>query len=170
MTPDFVTEFSRQCISRNELSLQRITLCLDQLDETLLWTRPNEHSNSVANILLHLCGNITQYVISAMGNVPDIRQRPLEFSTREGFTKKELLEKLQATIHQAHAVLQQATPAAFERKYRVQGFHLSGIGIAIHITEHLSYHTGQIAFWVKQLDNKELGFYAGVDLNAKNEL
>jgi uncharacterized damage-inducible protein DinB len=169
MTPDFVTEFSSQCIFRNEESLKRILLCIETLDETLVWARPNEHSNSVGNIILHLCGNITQYVISCLGNTADKRQRASEFSTMGGFSKMELIEKLQLTIGHAHAILRHLTPADFEKKYSVQGFHLSGIGITIHVTEHLSYHTGQIAFWVKQLKNKELGFYDGIDLNANNE-
>jgi len=52
----------------------------------------------------------------------------------------------------------------------VQGYYHSGIGIIIHVTEHYSYHTGQIIFWVKLLKNKDLGFYAGIDLNVKNEI
>ena len=169
MEPDFVTEFSSQCIFRNQESLKRILLCLEQFDETLLWERPNEHSNSAANIILHLCGNITQYMIAALGNAADQRKRALEFATIGGFKKKELIEKLQVTIGQANAILMNIDLAGLLKKYSVQGFHLSGIGIVIHVTEHLSYHTGQIAFWLKQLKNKDLGFYAGVDLNAKNE-
>ena len=55
------------------------------------------------------------------------------------------------------------------RKRMVQGFEYSGIGIIIHVTEHFSYHTGQIAFWTKQLKNKDLGFYADRDLEIKND-
>ena len=51
----------------------------------------------------------------------------------------------------------------------VQGFNFSGVGNIIHVTEHLSYHTGQIALWTKILKNKDLAFYGGVNLNAKNE-
>ena len=54
------------------------------------------------------------------------------------------------------------------RSRTVQGFQLSGIGIVVHVTEHYSYHTGQIAFWTKQLKNKDLGFWEGKDLNAHN--
>ena len=50
----------------------------------------------------------------------------------------------------------------------VQGFQLSGIGIVVHVVEHYSYHTGQISFWTKQLKNKDLRFYAGLDLNVQN--
>jgi len=50
----------------------------------------------------------------------------------------------------------------------VQGFSFSGVGVIIHAVEHYSYHTGQIAFWVKQLKEKDLGFYNGTDLNIKN--
>ena len=55
------------------------------------------------------------------------------------------------------------------RKREVQGFTFSGIGVAIHVTEHLSYHTGQIAFLTKQIKNIDLGFYDGMDLKIKNK-
>jgi len=169
MEPEWVTEFTSQCIYRNQESLKRILRCLEELDEVRLWERPNEHSNSVANIMLHLCGNITQYIISALGNTADNRKRDLEFSTPGGLGKKELIDKLQATIDQAHAILKQLDVAGLQKNYSVQGFQMSGLGIVIHVTEHLSYHTGQIAFWVKQLKNKDLEFYGGIDLNAKNQ-
>jgi uncharacterized damage-inducible protein DinB len=51
----------------------------------------------------------------------------------------------------------------------VQGFNYSAIGIIIHVVEHYSYHTGQIIFWTKLLKNRDMGFYAGVDLNRRNE-
>jgi uncharacterized damage-inducible protein DinB len=50
----------------------------------------------------------------------------------------------------------------------VQGFEKNGIAIILHITEHYSYHTGQIALLTKLMTNEDLGFYKGLDLNIKN--
>lgn len=164
-----IQEFSRQIIHHMELNTPRIEKCLAELTEEELWQRPNPGSNSVGNLLLHLCGNITQYVLCSLGGLPDNRVRDAEFAAAGGFTKAQLLERLRSTVDQAVAILGAATNEAMLSERRVQGFQMSGIGIAVHVCEHYSYHTGQIAFWVKLLKNRDLGFYSGIDLNAKNE-
>jgi uncharacterized damage-inducible protein DinB len=83
--------------------------------------------------------------------------------------KLELLKRLTATVEEAKTCICKMTGAELLRVRTVQGYHLSGIRIIIHVTEHYSYHTGQIAFWTKCLQDRDLHFYAGVDLNAKNE-
>lgn len=170
MANAFVKEFIEQSIFRIEENTQRIAKCLEEIDEIDIWKSPNENSNSIGNILLHLCGNIRQYVISALGETKDRRERDKEFSTKTGYTKTELLNKLTNTIAEAKGIIKNINESRLMKIYAVQGFNLSGIGIIIHVTEHYSYHTGQIAFWIKQLKNIDLGFYAGIDLNVKNTI
>lgn len=168
MENEFANEFIMQSINRNEENTKKIIKCLNEIDETEVWKTPNNNSNSIANLILHLCGNITQYIISALGNTKDSRERDKEFSTKKGYNKSELESKLIATITEANKIIKNIPEDTLCKIYQVQGFNLSGIGIVIHVTEHYSYHTGQIAFWVKQLKNKDLGFYKGIDLTAKN--
>jgi uncharacterized damage-inducible protein DinB len=168
MTNAFAKEFIEQSIYRIEESTHRIIKCLQEIDETDLWKSPNPNSNSIGNLILHLCGNIRQYAISALGEIKDIRERDKEFSTKTGLTKSELLNELTNTISEAAGIIKNVDENRLTKIYSVQGFNLSGIGIIIHVTEHYSYHTGQIAFWTKQIRNKDLGFYANIDLNVKN--
>ena len=168
MESTIIQEFNEQIIYRLDESLRMITISFDQLNEEDVWKRFNESSNSIGNLILHLCGNITQYGIASLGNTKDQRDRDAEFEANEGYSKKELLSKLTAAIVEAKNILSACSVSELMRKREVQGFTFSGIGIAIHVTEHLSYHTGQIAFWTKQLKNKDLGFYDGIDLNIKN--
>ncbi|MCK0159534.1 DinB family protein [Allomuricauda sp. F6463D] len=154
---------------RMKESLRMIKICLDQLSEEQIWQKPNKSSNSIANLILHLCGNITQYGISSIQNLEDDRQRDEEFSTESGYTKSELIKKLEDTIDEAKRAFYEAPLEELLRKRYVQGFNFSGVGNIIHATEHLSYHTGQIALWTKILKDKDLGFYSGVDLNVKND-
>lgn len=133
-----------------------------------IWQRPNDNSNSIGNLILHLCGNMTQYVIASLGEQEDKRDRDLEFETREGYGKTELLNRLQTTVNEVKMTIRTATEAQLLKKRDVQGFNFSGMGCVIHAVEHYSYHTGQIAFWVKQLVDEELGFYDGMDLNITN--
>ena len=162
-------EFIEQAIFRIEENPSRIKNCLERLTEEQVWQKPNESSNSVGNLILHLCGNITQYILSSLGNTKDLRARDLEFSTEGGFSKKELLEKINQVVLDAVEIINNCNEAQLLKIRKVQGFELSGIGIIIHVAEHLSYHTGQIAFWTKYLKDQDLGFYADFDLNIKTE-
>ncbi|GAB4493443.1 MAG: hypothetical protein OHK0019_17390 [Saprospiraceae bacterium] len=164
-----IQEIKEQIILRMEENTPRIEKCLAELSEAEVWQRPNPASNSVGNLILHLCGNITQYAISSLGNKVDIRDREAEFAAEGGFSKAELLEKLTWTVREAVETIRRASREELLRERAVQGFRMSGIGIIVHVCEHYSYHTGQIAFWTKILKNKDLEFYAGIDLTVKNE-
>ena len=168
LTP-FAKEFVEQSVSHLNQNTPRIIKCLAQLSEEEVWHRLNENSNSIGNLILHLCGNIRQYAISSLGNVPDNRIRDLEFYTREGYSKSELIEKLTQTVDDAVMVINCSTKTNLLQPRLVQGFNLTGIGIIIHVTEHYSYHTGQIAYYTKMVKDRDLGFYANVNLNVKNE-
>ena len=170
MNEKFIEEFIGQAIHRIDENTQKLATCMQELNESEIWKRPNLHSNSVGNIILHLCGNIRQYAISSLGNSKDVRERDKEFSADGGNSGPELVRKLTDTIEQAKNVIQSTTEEELLRERKVQGYTHSGIGIILHVTEHYSYHTGQIIFWTKLLKDKDLGFYAGIDLNVKNEV
>lgn len=161
-------EFVQNSLYRIDENTRMNSISLAQLSEEDVWKRPNESLNSIGNLILHICGNITQYVIASLGEQEDVRERDMEFSTQAGYTKKELLQKLTETMDQAKRVINDTKVEQLVRKREVQGFYFSGIGVVLHAVEHYSYHTGQIAFWVKQVKNMDLGFYDGQNLNAKN--
>ena len=165
----FSKEFIEQSIIRMEENNERIQKCLAMLSEEEVWQKPNPSSNSVGNLILHLCGNITQWIIASLGKIEDKRQRDLEFSTTGGFSKAELLDKILNTVAEANQTIRNLSEAELLEKKEVQGFDYSGIGIIIHVVEHYSYHAAQIAFWTKLLKDKDLGFYEGQDLNVKNK-
>tara|TARA_R110002126_G_scaffold126500_1_gene268725 strand:- start:386 stop:850 length:465 start_codon:yes stop_codon:yes gene_type:complete len=149
-------------------STRMIKKSLAEISEDEVWHKPNPSLNSIANLMVHLCGNISQYVISSLGETEDKRNRDDEFSVTGGLTKDELFTKLESVVDDAKRVIFNVTPNQLVKMRSVQGFSFSGVGIILHAVEHYSYHTGQIAFWVKQLKNKDLGFYDGIDLNKKN--
>lgn len=166
---DFQKEFVAQAIYRMEESQRMIKICFNQLSEDMVWKKPNDSTNSIGNLILHLCGNITQYGIASLRGLEDSRNRDDEFSSDKGFGKAELLDKLETTLDEAFNSFKEMDANGFLRKRKVQGFEFSGIGNIVHVTEHLSYHTGQIALWTKLLNNQDLGFYDGIDLTVKNE-
>ncbi|GAA4468984.1 hypothetical protein GCM10023093_27720 [Nemorincola caseinilytica] len=165
----FAAEFGDQCILRMRESTERIERCLGELSETEIWRRPNDQLASVGNLVLHLCGNIGQYILSSLGDRPDSRIRRQEFDAMGGYTRQQLQDMMHTTAEEAIKIIAAATPQEMMRVRMVQGFSMSGIGICVHVTEHYSYHTGQIALHTKLLRNKDLGFYAGQDLDVKND-
>jgi len=165
----FSKEFIDQSIFRMEENNERIKKCLAMLSEEEVWKKPNPSSNSVGNLILHLCGNIRQWIISSLGNIKDNRKRDMEFSATGGFSKSALQEKILSTVEEANDTLKGLKKEDLLATKSVQGYDLSGIGIVIHVVEHYSYHAAQIAFWTKLLKDKDLGFYEGQDLNVKNK-
>ncbi len=162
------SEFIEQSILRMQENIPRIDKCFSELSEKEAWQKPNDASNSIGNLILHLCGNITQYIISSLGGNADHRERDLEFSTKDGLSKAQLFEKITKVVNQSVLIMSEIPESELMRKRKVQAFDLSGIGIIIHVVEHFSYHTGQIAFLTKQLINKDLGFYEDIGLNSTN--
>jgi len=169
MPDQFLQEFVSDIITRLDENTTKLKASLDELVEADIWKRPNEHSNSVGNLMLHLAGNIRQWIISSLGNEEDLRERDKEFATDSGYSKSELAAKLFSTVAEAKKIIQNISAEEILKKRKVQGRFYSGVSIIIHVTEHYSYHTGQIIFWTKLLKDKDLGFYTGVDLNEKNE-
>lgn len=165
-----VEELVNNALYRMDESTRMIKKSLDQITDEEIWLKPNESLNSIANLMLHLSGNISQYIISSLGETEDIRNRDAEFNATGGLTKAAVLKKLEDTVNTAKRVIFDTTPEQFVKVRQVQGFTLSGVGIVLHAVEHYSYHTGQIAFWVKQLKNRDLGFYDDMDLNKKSPL
>lgn len=164
-----IEELVKNALYRMDESTRMIKKSLGIVTDNEIWQKPNDSLNSIGNLILHLCGNMTQYIISSLGEVDDVRNRDAEFQTKLGLTKEELIKKLENTVDDAKRVIFDAKPEQLVKIRSVQGFSFSGVGVIMHAVEHFSYHTGQIAFWVKLLRDKDLGFYDGMDLNTKNE-
>ena len=163
-----VEELVKNALYRMDENTRIIKKSFLEISEEQIWQQPNSSLNSMANLILHICGNMTQYIISSLGEMDDKRQRSTEFSVSNGYTKAELVEKLNDTVALAKRIIFDASIDKLIKIRSVQGMSFSGVGVILHAVEHYSYHTGQIAFYVKQIKDKDLGFYDGVDLNVKN--
>jgi uncharacterized damage-inducible protein DinB len=141
-----------------ERYLPRIIGCLEQLSEEEIWWRPNDASNSIGNLVLHVCGNMRQWIISGLGGAADLRERDKEFAERGPIARGALREKLQQTVTEACAVLARLKPGALTRRYRIQGYDVTGYESAAHVIEHVAYHAGQIIYATKIKRAKDLGF------------
>lgn len=156
-----------ECVRRLRESEHRIAHCLSLLTEDQVWQQPNTRTVSVGNLVLHLCGNVGQWIGSALGGAPDLRARDLEFDTGVRLPKAALLEQLRDTVADAVRIIVALNEGDLERLHRVQGFSETGVAILVHVAEHFSYHTGQITLHTKLLLDVDTGYYKGLDLNAK---
>jgi len=145
----------------------RLKKCLDQLTDKEVWQRPNAHSNSMGNLVLHLTGNVRQWIIAGLDEQEDTRQRESEFEERGPVDREKMLIELDAVMAQVEGVLNRLTPEKLLQQFEVQGFQETGIGILVHVVEHFSYHVGQMTYYVKALKDMDMGYYDGLDLEAK---
>lgn len=139
--------------------LPKILAAVEQLSDEDLWWRPNEAANSVGNLMLHLSGNVRQWIVSGVGGAPDHRERSREFDRRDPLPRTELLETLRATVAEADAVLAKVSPSALGDRRAIQGREVTLLEAIYHVVEHFSTHVGQIVLIAKDRGGKDLGFY-----------
>ena len=137
----------------------RIETCFGKLNEEQVWLRGGENENAPANLVLHLSGNVRQWIVSGVGGRPDVRQRDTEFAARGGISTAELLQRLRQTVEEAAAVITAVTAEQLAESRVIQGYSVSVMEAIYHVVEHFSMHTGQIIFVTKMLTGGDLGFY-----------
>ena len=160
MPPSTIDRAFLDC-SATELSKHssRIDACLEQLTEDQIWARGGENENAVGNLVLHLCGNVRQWIIGGVGGAPEARDRDAEFAARGSLATSQLRERLAATVDQAVRVIAAVPAARLRDRLQIQGYEVSVLEAIYHVVEHFSGHTGQIIFATKMLTGADLGFY-----------
>jgi uncharacterized damage-inducible protein DinB len=157
-------------LSRSKLLDQywpRLRSSVESLTEEQVWWRPNEASNSIGNLLLHLNGNVRQWLIASFGRLEDTRDRPAEFAERRAIVPAALLQKLGVTLHEASGVLSRLTEADLLDTFRIQGYSVSGLEAVYHVVEHFGTHHGQILYINKLVRGQDLGFYRELDQTGR---
>src|SRR5262245_36432665 len=139
--------------------LPKIEHCLEQLTDEQIWLRPNPVSNSIGNLVLHLCGNARQWILAGLGDNPDRRDRDSEFSQREVIPRANLLGNLRTTLAEVDRVLESLDSKTLLEQRTIQGKSVEVLEAVFHVTEHFSMHTGQIILLTKLLTASDLSFY-----------
>ena len=139
-------------------SLPKIKKCLSELTQDEIWFRPNSETVSIGNLVLHLCGNVRQWITSSLGGAEDTRRRSREFSETGPIPTAELQSLLETTMKEARTAMLKLDPSTLLDKRMVWGSEQSGISILVHVVEHFSYHVGQIVYFVKSRKAIDLAF------------
>jgi uncharacterized damage-inducible protein DinB len=153
--------------------LVKITIALMELTDEQIWWRPNASSNSIGNLILHLCGNARQWIVAGVGGALDLRERASEFANDIRISRAALLALLEQTLADVDlelAGLEQALLAVngdepLQRPCRPQGFPQTVLDAVFHVVEHFSYHTGQIILLAKWHSGERIHLYDDLRLN-----
>jgi len=147
-----------------EESWPRLEQCLRESDEKMLWFRPNSNTNSIGNLVLHLEGNVRQWLLHGIGGAPDKRKRAGEFAVNQSLSSSDLLSRMKDLHNEVSELLQSAEAMDLLQPKEIQGFETTVMGALVHVTEHFSYHIGQITFLIKWQKDIDLGYYGDRDL------
>jgi uncharacterized damage-inducible protein DinB len=138
----------------------RIDACVQRLTYEQIWAKTSGEQNSVGNLLLHLNGNVRQWIMHAVAGQPDRRDRDAEFAALNGPGAPELLLRLGATVEEATALLHTLRSEQLLERVQVQGYDRTVLAAIYHVVEHFAGHTFQIIYATKLLTGEGLGFYA----------
>jgi uncharacterized damage-inducible protein DinB len=152
----FVAQSRRYLAYEYPTKIQR---CLDVLPDEAIWRRDDEGSNSIGNLLLHLSGNIRQWIVSGVGGAPDARVRSAEFEARDGAIRAALIERLLAAVREADDVLAALDGPRLAEHRTIQGRNVTVLDAVYHVVEHFSMHTGQIILLAKRFAPGRVQFY-----------
>jgi uncharacterized damage-inducible protein DinB len=139
--------------------LPKLLHCLNAMSDDQIWWRPNEQSNSVGNLVLHLRGNLKQWIVASLGGQEFRRERDAEFATRERISRAELISGIEAAVAEVESVLLNFPRTQLLVRYPVQVYEVSALQAVYHVVEHFSYHLGQILYIYKLQSATDPGFY-----------
>src|SRR5687768_2884584 len=147
-------EKSRSLISSDYVP--KIERCLDHLSDTDIWWRPNEASNSIGNLILHLCGNVTMWIVGGVGSLPFERHRQMEFDERKEIPGEELRKRLRSVVDQTDRVMGALGADELLSRRHIQGYDVTVLEAMYHVVEHFGMHTGQIILLSKTRIGQDL--------------
>ena len=133
--------------------------CVKALPRAAVWARPNASSNSVGNLLVHLTGNVTEWILGGVGGQTISRYRAGEFAQKDGRDGPALLDDLEAILAKADSVLASLNATTLERSIVIQGRQTTVAGAIYHVVEHFAMHTGQIILMTKLYAPGKIKFY-----------
>ena len=158
MANDIGALFTEISCAKLDAMMSLLARCMERLSDEQVWARGGQHDNAVGNLILHLDGNMRQWILHGIGGEADVRDRDAEFSVRGGMSRAELMERFLGTVAEAKAVIAR-TPAErmFERVAPQPGRPAESVLGAIYmVVGHVQQHVGQVVVLTKQMVGKDL--------------
>lgn len=149
------TQLAAEFVSHADAKLgefaAQVRRCAAQLDESELWNRAHPAANSIGNLVLHLAGNVRQWILGGLDGRPVCRDRAAEFAACGPQSAEEILETLARVVDEARQVIRGLTAADLERRHVIQEYDVCGLVAVFHVVEHFAGHTAKIAHMTRVL-------------------
>jgi uncharacterized damage-inducible protein DinB len=133
-----------------------VTNCMNRLSDEQVWQRGGAHENAIGNIILHLTGNMRQWIMHGVGGAADVRVREKEFNAEGGASVAELIQLFTETVQEARAVIESLPPERLTERTSPQGRNVSMLEAIYQVVGHVQQHTGQIIVLTKQMRGADL--------------
>jgi uncharacterized damage-inducible protein DinB len=153
------SEFLSYSVSKLRQLSGQIDTCVQKLTPEQVWMRGGEMQNAVGNLLLHLTGNVRQWILAGVAGTVVERDRDGEFAARGGVAPEALRVGLKRAVGDAVRVIEGLPAGRLTERVNIQGHDVSVLEAIYHVVEHFSEHTGQIILLTKAFTNEDLGFY-----------
>jgi hypothetical protein len=151
--------FLRFSVGKLRQLTERIEVCLGKLSEQQIWARGHENENAIGNLVVHLAGNLGQWILGPLGDLELERDRDAEFAARRGTDGGQLAATLRGVVAQATQIIETMKTEELTQVYTIQNYRVSGVDAVYHVVEHFAQHAGQIIFATKMATLQDLGFY-----------
>ena len=139
-----------------ETMTDNLQVCVGKLSDTQIWERHGTHENSVGNLMLHLCGNMRQWVIAGVGGALDVRRRDEEFCAAGGMDGEELMGRVSVTVAEALKIIAELPAERLVEIIHPQGQTVSVLEAIYQVVGHVQQHVGQIILLTKQMTGTDL--------------
>ena len=156
-------------IQKLQQAAGRVDECLARLTEEQVWARGSANENAIGNLVLHLCGNVNQWLVCGLGGQENHRDRDAEFAAQGSSSLPALRDKLRSTVEAAVTVIKAQTAEQLPRPIQIQNYDVTVITAIYHVVEHFAGHAGQIIFATKMLTGDDLGFYQHLKYESHKE-
>jgi uncharacterized damage-inducible protein DinB len=151
--------FVSYSLDKMQQMAKQIKECVEELSEEQVWQRSGDHANSIGNLVLHLAGNIRQWIGHGIGGLADVRERDKEFAARGGRSTADILSLFENTLKQAVQIIQEMPLERLTQRTKPQNHEVAILEAIYQVVGHLQLHAGQIIFATKQIAGKDLGLY-----------
>lgn len=135
-----------KALFQRDLNKLKQEITLYKKDENL-WKVENSIKNSGGNLCLHIIGNLKTYVGNGLSNIGYVRQRDLEFSSKN-VERDKMLAEIEETMEIVDSAIEELTDEDLEGKFPVEFWSKESdmVHVLIHLHAHLNYHLGQINY------------------------
>ena len=156
---DLAGDFTDYACRKLRQNLAQVVRCVGLLGPGELWQRPNQHSNSVGNLVLHLTGNVRQWIIAGIGGEPFERDRPGEFAERGPLPTEQIVGELKSAVRRAVEIISALDARTLAVRRSIRDYEVTTQAAIFHVVEHFSLHSGQIVYATKAMRDVDLSLY-----------